>query len=142
MAEQVLAEARRYDLPALGPPGREVRRAPVTVARRAFVEQAPCPVILLQGAGAAGRPVAVVYDSSERSLALGERLARITAARRSRFTSNRDNQRVVCDLPQPVRTAEIAITGTFARNIVRRGPRSTKSAPVDRAIEALCMTSA
>ncbi len=78
LAEQVLAEARRYDLLALGPPGREVRRAPVTVARRAVAEQAPCSVLLLQGGGAAGRPVVVIYDGSERSLALGERLARIT----------------------------------------------------------------
>ncbi len=32
------------------------------------------------------------------------------------------SQRAICDLPQPVRTAETAITGRSARSMVRAGP--------------------
>ena len=44
------------------------------------------------------------------------------------------------DFPQPVRTAETATTGTRASSIVRRGPRSVKSAPVASTREASAMT--
>ncbi len=74
LAELVLAEAGRSDLVALGPSGRAVRQARVG---RAVAAQAPCSVLLLQGAGAGARPVVVVYDGAEGALVLGERLARI-----------------------------------------------------------------
>jgi hypothetical protein len=45
-------------------------------------------------------------------------------------------------LPQPVRTAETAITGTRAASMVRRGPSSRKSAPAASAREPACITSA
>ena len=44
------------------------------------------------------------------------------------------------DLPQPVRTAETATTGTGARSIVRSGPSSVKSAPRASARDASVMT--
>jgi hypothetical protein len=77
LAELVLAEARRTDLVALGPSGRAVRQARVTVTGCTVAAQAPCSVLLLQGAGAGARPVVVVYEGAEAALALGERLARI-----------------------------------------------------------------
>ena len=67
---------------------------------------------------------------------------RSTATASPLAPSRRVSQRAVCDLPQPVRTAEIAMTGHRARSIVRRGPSSTKSAPAASAIEAWCMTAA
>jgi len=45
-------------------------------------------------------------------------------------------------LPQPVRTAEIAITGLCAASIVARGPRMAKSQPAASARDATCITSA
>lgn len=77
MEEQILAEVRSHDLLALGTPGKAVRRARLAAASRALAERAPCSVLLMQAAGGAERPVAVIYDGSERSLATGERLARI-----------------------------------------------------------------
>jgi len=77
MEEQILAEARSDDLLALGTPGKAVRRARLAAASRAVAERAPCSVLLMQAAGGADRPVAVIYDGSERALATGERLARI-----------------------------------------------------------------
>ncbi len=77
LAELVLAEAGRSDLVALGPEGRAVRQARVTMTGCAVAAQAPCSVLLLQGAGAGARPVVVVYDGAEGALVLGERLARI-----------------------------------------------------------------
>jgi hypothetical protein len=77
LAELVLAEAGRADLVALGPSGRAVRQARVTVAGCAVAARAICPVLLVQGVGAGVRPVVAVYDGSERTLVLGERLARI-----------------------------------------------------------------
>jgi hypothetical protein len=47
---------------------------------------------------------------------------------------------VVWDLPQPVRTAETAITGTWAVSMVCRGPSSSKLAPAASAREARCIT--
>ena len=76
LEEQILAEVRSHDLLALGTPGKAVRRARLAVASRALAERAPCSVLLMQ-AGGAERPVAVIYDGSERALATGERLARI-----------------------------------------------------------------
>ena len=66
----------------------------------------------------------------------------MTATRSPRSRSRRAIQRAVCDLPQPVRTADTAITGTLARSIVRSGPSSVKSAPAARAREATCITCA
>ena len=77
MEEQILAEARSDDLLALGTPGKAVRRARLAAASRAVAERAPCSVLLIQAAGGANRPVAVIYDGSERALVTGERLARI-----------------------------------------------------------------
>lgn len=77
MEEQILAEARSDDLLALGTPGKAVRRARLAAASRAVAERAPCSVLLMQAAGGADRPVAVIYDGSERALVTGERLARI-----------------------------------------------------------------
>lgn len=77
MEEQILAEVRSHDLLALGTPGKAVRRARLAAASRALAERAPCSVLLMQAAGGADRPVAVIYDGSERALATGERLARI-----------------------------------------------------------------
>jgi hypothetical protein len=77
LAELVLTEARRADLLALGPSGRAVRQARVTVAGCAVAARASCSVLLLQGVGVGVRPVVVVYDGAERTLVLGERLARI-----------------------------------------------------------------
>ena len=77
MEEQILAEVRSHDLLALGTPGKAVRRARLAAASRAVAERAPCSVLLMQAAGGAERPVAVIYDGSERALATGERLARI-----------------------------------------------------------------
>jgi hypothetical protein len=77
MEEQVLAQVRKQDLLAIGTPGKAVRRARLAVASRAVAEQAPCSVLLMQAAGSVDRPVAVVYDGSERALAAGEQLARI-----------------------------------------------------------------
>jgi len=51
-----------------------------------------------------------------------------------------ESQRPTCDLPQPVLTAAMAMTGTSAAIIVRRGPSSTKSAPLAKAREATCIT--
>jgi nucleotide-binding universal stress UspA family protein len=78
MEEQILAQVRSHDLLALGTPGKAVRRARLAAASRALAERAPCSVLLMQAAGGgADRPVAVIYDGSERALATGERLARI-----------------------------------------------------------------
>ncbi len=77
MEEQVLAEVRSHDLLALGTPGKAVRRAHLAAASRAVAERAPCSVLLMQAAGGGERPVAVIYDGSERALTTGERLARI-----------------------------------------------------------------
>jgi nucleotide-binding universal stress UspA family protein len=77
MEEQILAEVRSHDLLALGTPGKAVRRARLAAASRALAERAPCSVLLMQAAGGAERPVAVIYDGSERALATGDRLARI-----------------------------------------------------------------
>jgi hypothetical protein len=51
-------------------------------------------------------------------------------------------KRAVCDFPQPVRTAETAITGRRDASIVRRGPGSVKWAPAASAREARCIASA
>jgi hypothetical protein len=67
---------------------------------------------------------------------------RITATRRPRLRSRPDRKRAVCDFPQPVRTAETAMTGTRAGSQVRSGPSRTKSAPAESAREARCMTRA
>ena len=67
---------------------------------------------------------------------------RTTAARRPRARSSREIQRLTGDLPQPVRTADTAITGTPAAIMVRCGPSSMKSAPAASAREARCITSA
>ena len=48
----------------------------------------------------------------------------------------------MADLPQPVRTAVIAITGTDAVSMVRFGPSNVKSAPAASAREATCITCA
>lgn len=77
LEEQVLSEVRQHDLLALGSPGKAVRRAHLALTSRTVAEQAPCSVLLMQAPGGAGRPVAVIYDGSERALAAGERLARI-----------------------------------------------------------------
>lgn len=77
LAEQVLAEASRTDLVALGPSGHAVRRAWVAVTGRAVAERAPCSVLLLQAAITTRQPVVTVFDGAERALALGARLARI-----------------------------------------------------------------
>src|SRR5581483_507612 len=53
-----------------------------------------------------------------------------------------DSQRAACDFPQPVRTADTAITGTSAASIVRCAPSSTKSAPAASTREARCITCA
>ena len=55
---------------------------------------------------------------------------------------SRASQRAVCDLPTPVRTAQMAMTGRRDVSMVRVGPSSVKSAPAASAIEALCMTKA
>ncbi len=52
------------------------------------------------------------------------------------------SQRAVWDLPHPVRTAEIAMTGTRAVSMVRRGPSSSKSAPAASARDARAITAA
>ncbi len=65
---------------------------------------------------------------------------RMTATRRPRDLSRWESQRVVWDLPQPVRTAETAMTGTAARSMVRSGPSRRKSAPLASATEAVCIT--
>jgi hypothetical protein len=54
-----------------------VRRARVTVAGCTVAARASCSVLLLQDVGPGVRPVVVVYDGAERTLDLGERLARI-----------------------------------------------------------------
>ena len=51
------------------------------------------------------------------------------------------DMRAACDLPQPVRTAHTAITGTPVSSMVRRGPSRMKSAPAASAREARCITS-
>ena len=43
-------------------------------------------------------------------------------------------------LPQPVRTAQTEITGTFATNCVRATPSSQKSAPAATARDARCIS--
>ena len=48
---------------------------------------------------------------------------------------------VVWDLPDPVRTAHTATTGTAATSSVCLGPSSRKSAPAARTLEATCITS-
>ncbi len=48
--------------------------------------------------------------------------------------------RVVWLLPEPVRTAHTATTGTFASSMVAPGPSRTKFAPFDMTWLALCMT--
>jgi hypothetical protein len=65
---------------------------------------------------------------------------RSTAAVSPWLRISADSQRAVCDFPQPVRTAETAITGTRAGSMVRPGPSSTKSAPAASAREARCIT--
>ena len=59
-------------------------------------------------------------------------------ASRARSTIQRD----VCDLPQPVRTAQTAITGRDDRSMVRLGASIENAAPAASAREARCMTSA
>ena len=48
--------------------------------------------------------------------------------------------RVVCDLPHPVRTAQMATTGFDDGIMVASGPWSLKSAPAASAREARCIT--
>jgi hypothetical protein len=48
--------------------------------------------------------------------------------------------RVVWLLPEPVRTAQTATTGTVAVSIVSRGPSSWKFAPAASTSLALCIT--
>ncbi len=43
-------------------------------------------------------------------------------------------------LPQPVRTAQTEITGTFDANCVRSAPSSQKSAPAATARDARCIS--
>ena len=50
--------------------------------------------------------------------------------------SLRDSQRAIADLPQPVRTAVTAITGSEDFNMVRLGPSRVKSAPAASARDA------
>ena len=54
--------------------------------------------------------------------------------------SCRDSQRAMADLPQPVLTAVIAITGRDETSMVRCGPSRAKSAPAASAREATCIT--
>jgi hypothetical protein len=57
-----------------------------------------------------------------------------------RCRSRSESQRANGDLPQPVRTAAIAMTGIEQESMVRFGPSKMKSAPAARAREAICMT--
>ena len=62
-------------------------------------------------------------------IAVGHRVAEHGDAAGRARGAGRPSQRAICDLPQPVRTAETAITGTRRGSIVRSGPSRTKSAP-------------
>ncbi len=50
-------------------------------------------------------------------------------------------RRVVWLLPQPVRTAQMLMTGLLLFSCVSRSPSSLKSAPQALTRDALCMTS-
>ena len=82
MVEQVLAEAQGFDLLALGLGGEAMRRAAHEMTGGLMAAPAPGAVLLARGAGCISGPLVVLYDNSERILALGRRMA---ASQRRRF---------------------------------------------------------
>ena len=90
--------------------------------------------------GAAGgvqiRDLLEALDALALEIRVGHRVAENGATRRPRARRRAPSQRAIGDLPQPVRTAETATTGTAARSIVRSGPSRRKSAPVASARDA------
>ncbi len=81
LAEQVLSEAGEFDLLALGRPGGPLREARRHSATHSVTEQARCSVLLLQKGPLARRPVVVVFEGSERALAVGRTLSRVYGCR-------------------------------------------------------------
>ena len=66
---------------------------------------------------------------------------RMTATRSPASRSTLTTARLVWLFPAPVRVAQTATTGRAERSMVRRAPRSWKSAPAALALLARCMTS-
>ena len=66
---------------------------------------------------------------------------RMTATFLPRALRYSQTLRVVWLLPQPVRTAQTAMTGFLEGSMVCFQPMSRKSAPAALTMEALCMTS-
>lgn len=81
MVEQVLSEARRFDLLALGLSGEAMRRAGVEVTGGIMAMATPVALLLARGAACSTGPLVALYDQSERVLALGERMAAIQGRR-------------------------------------------------------------
>lgn len=75
MVEQVLSEARGCDMLALGLSSEAMRRAGGEVTGGLMAMPAPGAVLLARGAGCSSGPLVVLYDDSNRGLALGRRMA-------------------------------------------------------------------
>jgi hypothetical protein len=81
LAEQLLVEARDFDLVALGKAGGPVRAARMRSASRSVTERAGCSLLLLRRGPLARRPVVVIFEGAARALALGRTLARVYGCR-------------------------------------------------------------
>lgn len=75
VVEEVLNEARGFDLLALGMSGEAMRRARGEVTGGVMAMEAPGALLLARGAACSSGPLVVLYDGTERVLALGRRMA-------------------------------------------------------------------
>jgi len=75
VAEQVLNQARGFDLLALGLSGEAMRRAGVQVTGGFLAAVSTGALLLARGPACSSGPLVALYDQSERVLALGQRMA-------------------------------------------------------------------
>lgn len=75
VVEQLLSEARGFDLLALGTSGEAMRRAAAEVTGGIMAMPAPGALLLARGQGCSSGPLVVLYDGSERVLTLARRMA-------------------------------------------------------------------
>jgi hypothetical protein len=96
LSDQVLSQARSHDLLALGRPRRARQGARPAEALRRMTAEAVCSILLLQRGETRARPVVVLYEGAERSLAVGYTLAR-AEARAFRIVALGDSEAVVAE---------------------------------------------
>jgi len=80
VAEQLLAEARAFDLLALGTVARPSKGRRVGSTARLVIERASCSVMMTCRPSRAGQPLVVLYEDFARTLSLGAELAQTYGA--------------------------------------------------------------